>query len=59
MCLNQEFEEIKNCEIGLKLISHLPLEMQKDFKNAKMSFNQMLMDIEVRDHQIRCMYPDM
>lgn len=58
LCLNHEYETVENCEIGLKLITHLPLEMQKEFKTTKMSFDQMIMDIEVRDYQMRCMYPD-
>lgn len=58
-CLNHEYTNVSSCEIGLKLISHLPLELQKDYKTTKAIFNQELADLEVLEYKTRCMYPDM
>jgi len=58
-CQNHEYESITSCEIGLKLITHLPVEMQKDFKNAKAILQQTICDLEVAEHHMRCQYPDM
>ena len=45
-CANHEYTSVSSCEIGLKLISHLPLAMQEDFKNYARDFRIDLADIE-------------
>lgn len=58
-CQNHEYESATSCTVGLKLISHLPVELQKEYKNVKAGFNQTLTDLEVAEHHMRCQYPDM
>lgn len=52
-CLNHEYTSVASCEIGLKLISHLPLELQKDYKSTKEIFNQELIDLEAKEYADR------
>lgn len=46
LCLNEPYETLEVCEIGLKLITHLPLEMQQKFNNAKKVFENKIQEIE-------------
>lgn len=52
-CLNHEYQSVASCEIGLKLITHLPLELQKDFKTTKAILNEELIDLEAKEYAQR------
>lgn len=46
LCLNEPYETLEVCQIGLKLITHLPLAVQSDFNNAKKVFENKIQEIE-------------
>jgi hypothetical protein len=53
ICLTHDYQSVSSCEIGLKLITHLPLELQKDYKTTKAIFNEELIDLEAKEYSDR------